>query len=588
MLNNNLFITEQNTQTWANMITEEFGVQDKNKLAWVSEVAAIHEAYENMLGVQGTPAGGAVNIPSQGVGPMYATALNTPGMGNPAAPAALDPNQVTTVGGFMGQRPGSGDIPMSTLPMALNVALMTIGLELVPVIPSKGPWHLLTYLDFPYAGGKHNYANNLTSLDGRGAGRENKPLFIKLLGDFTKLRDDKEFKEGKPLKVSSTKGTLAGYFKQWGRMDGGLIMEVKSCQDTNKKDIAIVDVFADTVTVAAGTTDDGFAEAGKFSATATATKADYVQTSVDLIDGYANFATGKKEAMTRAQNETGTGNTIGLRVFSKWIEMGSYEVTGQVTRQQLQDLPLYGVDAVSDVMQAMQNELTQHINQRILESVFRLGVQNAVQQKAYQGVDLNLYMGTADSKALSTFGVKEYADASGVDHLASWGNVKNSLMNTSAENVSTVQRRISSRVLAAANLIYQTSRRGRGTFIVTNAAIASALQDVSGYVVAPMANTLSQTSDSLYHAGTLGGLQVYVDPYMNWDDTRICVGRKGGPKEPGLVFMPYILADQVSIVAEGTMAQKMLVNSRFAIVPVGYFPEASYYTFCVSSDSGLI
>ena len=123
---------------------------------------------------------------------------------------------------------------------------------------------------------------------------------------------------------------------------------------------------------------------------------------------------------------------------------------------------------------------------------------------------------------------------------------------------------------------------------VTNAAIASALQDVSGYVVAPMANTLSQTSDSLYHAGTLGGLQVYVDPYMAWDDTRICVGRKGGPKEPGLVFMPYILADQVQIVAEGTMAQKMLVNSRFALVPIGFWPEASYYTFCVYSDSGLI
>lgn len=611
MLNNNLFITEQNTQTWANMITEEFGVQDKNKLAWVSEVAAIHEAYENMLGVQGTPAGGAVNIPSQGVGPMYATALNTPGMGNPAAPAALDPNQVTTVGGFMGQRPGSGDIPMSTLPMALNVALMTIGLELVPVIPSKGPWHLLTYLDFPYAGGKHNYANNLTKVDGRGAGRENKPLFIKLLGDFTKLRG--KVKEGDAIVANSTKGSLYGYFKQWGRMDGGLIMEVAACTTTAKgnnvdfktvaaeKNIAIVDIFGDAVTVRPGVTDDGFVAGTTENGTTVtittawtegdnvvATKADYVQTSVDLIDGYANFATGKKEAMTRAQNETGTGNTIGLRVFSKWIEMGSYEVTGQVTRQQLQDLPLYGVDAVSDVMQAMQNELTQHINQRILESVFRLGVQNAVQQKAYQGVDLNLYMGTADSKALSTFGVKEYADASGVDHLASWGNVKNSLMNTSAENVSTVQRRISSRVLAAANLIYQTSRRGRGTFIVTNAAIASALQDVSGYVVAPMANTLSQTSDSLYHAGTLGGLQVYVDPYMNWDDTRICVGRKGGPKEPGLVFMPYILADQVSIVAEGTMAQKMLVNSRFAIVPVGYFPEASYYTFCVSSDSGLI
>lgn len=578
---NNVFITEQNTQNWSNMITEEFGVEDKNKLAWVSEMAAIHEAYENMLGVQGTP-NQSVNINAQGVGPMYATALNTPGMGNPAAPSALDPNQATGLAGFYGQTPGSGDIPMSTLPMALNVALMTIGLELVPVVPSKGPWHLLTYLDFPYAGGKHNYANNLTKLDGKGAGRENKPLFIKLLGDFTQLRADAKFKEGVKLSVKNdTAGVeLTGWFKQWGRMDGGLIMEVEACKKDDT-DMAIVDVFA------SGAAAVKSADAA-FDNEATADKADYVQTSVDLIDGYANFATGKKEPMTRAQNETGTGNTIGLRVFSKWIEMGSYEVTGQVTRQQLQDLPLYGVDAVSDVMQAMQNELTQHINQRILEDVFKLGVTNAVNQKAFQGVDLNLYMGTATSLDLADFGVANYTDAAGVDHLATWGAVKNSLMNTAAENIHTVQRRISSRVLAAANLIYQTSRRGRGTFIVTNAAIASALQDVSGYVVAPMANTLSQTSDSLYMAGTLGGLRVYVDPYMAWDDTRICIGRKGGAKEPGLVFMPYILADQVSIVAEGTMAQKMLVNSRFAIVPVGWYPEANYLTICVKSESGLI
>lgn len=578
---NNVFITEQNTQNWGKMITEEFGVEDKNKLAWVSEMAAIHEAYENMLGVQGTPNAGIVNIPSQGVGPMYATALNTPGMGNPAAPSALDPNQATGLAGFYGQTPGSGDIPMSTLPMALNVALMTIGLELVPVVPSKGPWHLLTYLDFPYAGGKHNYANNLTKLDGKGEGRENKPLFIKILGDFTALRKDANLKEGVKVSVKGDAGVeLLGYYKQFGRMDGGLILEVISCKkDTD--DAAIVDVFSAGNVKVTGVD-------VTFGVEATATKADYVQTSVDLIDGYANFATGKKEPMTRAQNETGTGNTIGLRVFSKWIEMGSYEVTGQVTRQQLQDLPLYGVDAVSDVMQAMQNELTQHINQRILEDVFALGVTNAVNQKAFQGVDLNLYMGTDDALALSDFGVANYTDAAGVDHLATWGDIPNSLLNTSAENLHTVQRRISSRVLAAANLIYQTSRRGRGTFIVTNAAIASALQDVSGYVVAPMANTLSQTSDSLYMAGTLGGLRVYVDPYMAWDDTRICIGRKGGAKEPGLVFMPYILADQVSIVAEGTMAQKMLVNSRFAIVPVGWYPEANYYTLCVHSESGLV
>ena len=68
---------------------------------------------------------------------------------------------------------------------------------------------------------------------------------------------------------------------------------------------------------------------------------------------------------------------------------------------------------------------------------------------------------------------------------------------------------------------------------------------------------------------------------MAWDDNRILVDRKVAPKEPGLIFMLYILADKVSIVSEGTMAQKMLVNSRFAIVPVGLYPEASYIIFGV-------
>ena len=69
-----------------------------------------------------------------------------------------------------------------------------------------------------------------------------------------------------------------------------------------------------------------------------------------------------------------------------------------------------------------------------------------------------------------------------------------------------------------------TGRRGKGNICVTNLQIATALQDVSGYVVAPMANTMSQTSGSLYFAGQLGGVNIYVDPYMTWDDTRVCVG----------------------------------------------------------------
>ena len=293
--------------------------------------------------------------------------------------------------------------------------------------------------------------------------------------------------------------------------------------------------------------------------------------------------------MTRAQNETGTGNVIGLRLFSKWVQVGSYEVTGTVTRQQLQDLPLYGVDAVGKVMESLQNELTQHINQRILERVFALGVTNAAQQKVYSGVDLNLWMGTADTTLADMMPAGKYVDIYGVDQGTADWVVANSEVNTSAENLATRQRRIASRALYAANLIQTIGRRGRATWIVTNITVATALQDVSGYVVAPMVNNMAQDgSQNLYLGGTLAGLKVYVDPYMDWNDCRICVGRKGDANSPGLVFLPYILADQVQITAEGTMAPKMLLNSRFALAEIGFYPETMYFTFAVNSDFGII
>ena len=576
-------INENNgAQMWSKMITEQFGVKDSEKLNWVSQYAAIHEIHESSLGVQN-----GTMIPSQGVSPLYATPLNTVGMANPAAPSPLSP-ETTAPGNFYRQSTGSGDVPVSTLPMALNIALMTIGLELVPVIPSKGPWQLLTYMDFPYAGGKLGKSNEVARLDGKGEGRENKPLYFKVKNLNTKgIKgfDKSKLVDGETVFVfTADTYALTGKFKGFGRMDGALLLETVSAVKGSEP-ASIVEVFDAVNAATAPTVKIGSANATPLVKNAFGTygEVDFVQTQVDFVDGFANFANGKKEAMTRAQNETGTGNVIGLRLFSKWVQMGSYEVTGTVTRQQLQDLPLYGVDAVAKVMEALQNEITQSINARILEHVFALGVTNAVNQRAFQGVDLNLHMGSA-STTMDKTGAKTYADIMGVEHKTTWGEIKNSEVMTSAENLHTRQRRIASRVLAAATLIQNVGRRGRATWIVTNAQIAAALQDVSGYVVAPFANGMAQDgSQNLYLGGTLMGLKVYVDPYMDWNDTRICVGRKGNGNEPGVIFMPYILADTVSITAEGTMAPKMLVNSRYAIVDAGFYPETMYYTFVVDA-----
>ena len=582
-----MFLTEQNgAQMWSKMLKENFDVKDNDKLNWVSQYAANHEIHESALGVNAGHAG--MQVPGTGVNPLYATPLNTTGMGNPYAPQNV--NTMSTAPGADGnlwnQTVGSGDIPVSTLPMALNIALMTIGLELVPVVPAKGPWVMLSYMDFPYAGGKLGRVNE-TAFDGKGENGENKPIYVKIQGmKLEKIQDLRKagVKEGDAVTVN---GKKIGSFLGFGRMDGAPLVKVwDGTENEDLKDMSLREVFE---TFEAEKTGPTVKVGEKVVELKDAIRPDFVQTSVDLVDGFANFATGKKEAMTRAQNETGTGNVIGLRLFSKWVQVGSYEVTGTVTRQQLQDLPLYGVDAVGKVMEQLQNEITQHINQRILERVFALGVTNAAQQKVYQGVDLNLWMGKLDNTLDKMIAPGKYVDIYGNDHATPNWHVVNSEVNTSAENLSTRQRRIASRVLAAANLIQTVGRRGRATWIVTNTMIATALQDVSGYVVAPMVNNMAQDgSQNLYLGGTIAGLKVYVDPYMNWDDCRICVGRKGDANSPGVVFMPYILADSVSITAEGTMAPKMLVNSRFAIAEIGFYPETQYYTFVVGSEFGLI
>ena len=568
-------ITE-NSQKWSQIISEEFGVKDQNKVNWMSQYAQNHEIFEAVQGgdAAGGPAGG-----------IYSTPLNTLGMGNPMMPMGVGFNGADGKASGAGigntgadfhnplyQR-GSGDIPMSTLTMSLEVAAMTIGLELVPVIPANGPWAMLSYMDFPYAGGKLGRINE-TALDGKGDNDGNKPIYIKF---YVAGVDKSKVEKGAAVTVGKFNGEFIGF----SRIDNSVIVKVKDCTDANT---SIADAFKAATEVKVGD--------NTITIEAGSVRADLVSGMADHVQGFANFFDGADDPMTRAQNETGVGNTIGARMFTKMVQMGSYEVTGSVTRQQLQDMPLYGVDVVGKVLEAMQNEISQSINNRILDRVFRLGVTNAKVQKEYQGVDLNLYFGSTlnAEKDLAKFpGASKFIGIDGKNATEGWGVVKNATQNTSAENFTTHQRRIMTRLMAAANLIANVSRFGRGQWAVCSTGMLSALQDCAGFVVAPMVNNLVQDgSKSLYFAGSIAGLNIYVDPYMTWNDNRICVGRKSDGNTPGVIFMPYILADTVQIVAEGTMAPKMLVNSRFAIVDAGFHPEQSYFTFMVDADGSYL
>ena len=50
------------------------------------------------------------------------------------------PGDPGSMNAFPGQAVGSGDRPFSLLPLAMQVAAQTVGLDLVPVVPMQGPY----------------------------------------------------------------------------------------------------------------------------------------------------------------------------------------------------------------------------------------------------------------------------------------------------------------------------------------------------------------------------------------------------------------------------------------------------------------
>jgi hypothetical protein len=524
---------------WSPILESEVGITDRSKVEWMSKYCHYHELYEsNSYSVLG-----AVN-----------------GMG-----ATRFPGDPGTQDNFYTQTTGSGDKAHTLLPLAMQVAAQTVGLDLVPVVPMPGPMGVLTYLDFVYAGGKTS-----------GTG-DNIPTLIKVNYGSTSI----------PAFVAGgTSDTINGITLAYvgaSRIDGYPIFHVRGTLSSGTLlTVATTAIGVTGISGVTGATDGLTIELVKaledhitgFSGKALLEE-DY--TGFDINDPYS-----------RNDGEGTMDNIMNLSLFNKSVEAKTFQVAAAVTREQVQDLKQFGVDAVSQVESVLINELTQSINKNILDRLFFLGERNHEFVLRTQGQNFFLNLGStaitvgASCSSATNFGAYIQSTALRNEVVAA-----TEVINSASENLHTRQRKIMSKILAIANLIAIRGRRGPATFVVTNGQVCSALQDVAGFIPAPMANTINQMSGSLYPIGTLAGLAIYNDPNRAWNDTRFCVGRKGDGNSPGLVFMPYLMAESVQTIAEGTMAPKVAVKSRYALVEAGFHPETMYMTSGVNLGASL-
>lgn len=523
--------------TWK-PILEGYGA-DVAKTPWLAEYAHNHAIFDN-----------ATPLFEQSAPGVF---LQTPGslggfMGNPQAPTSNNGGTPFSGGvknSYSAAGNGSGDKFPSLLPVAIQVAAKTIGFDLVPVIPMDSPVGFLPYLDYLYAGGR------------TGAG-DFDPYLVKIEGAYSD--DFPAASPGDVLTVSSNTDFVL-HFVGYSRVDGQLIAKVVEDAASGGNDTLAGSLVGNTVTIAGGVSGNvtgvalvsalenhisGFTSVSDADYAATAFTGSYLPTTGDVPNG-----------MTRENGENSKFRQMGLRMFTKFVEARTDQVSISATVEQIQDLNrVWNYDVVSMLENVAVNDLAQSINKQLVDRVFQLA--------AVHNTEIDLVEGPGCTTLDLSTGTGGF------------------------ENVSTLQRRLVTKVLELANLIYHRGRFGAGTFMVTNGRLASALADVAGYSIAQVPTDMTGVAGNLYPAGKVYGVQVYVDPNLSWGDTRLAIGRKGADEEPGVKFMPYIMAESLQTIAEGTFSPKIGMKSRYAITEAGWHPETQYVNMDIQGDIAVL
>ncbi len=504
---------------------------------------------------------------------------NVIGMGNVANPASASSYN----GGIWNPayQTGTGDIPSYVFGLQSHIAMHCIGFDLMPTIAVDTPKFVINYVDTVYGGGP---------LDDS----ENQPSYIELSSaTFTAA-----FVKANALKRGVTELVIRGEagdakpamkvrFMLASTVKAALTVEVLST-GTVATDHTYTATNAYSVKDVVSSVEAHIADAkviiGATVLTLALLKAGYASaTRTNITEAATN--NNSRKGMSRAQHEKGPKHKLNIISFDKQLEAEGLEIEADTSNIQIKDLAAQGINVIAKLYNGVQNQLVQSLDEIILDHLYALGVEHAVNTVRSQGINHSLYIGVPANAHLATSAIDvEFLDMQGTDVRTDMGNIINSLPSSGYENQMTHADRLYSRILLVSEFIAQQNRIGAPDFMVLGGALAACLKKNSKFAVNPTTNTLSQTPELHYTGTVYETINVYKNPRIDFNDPRILLGRRGNDTDPGAKFLAYDLAASRQTIAEGTMAEKIRVWSRFKIADVGFYPETNYYTLLAVND----
>ncbi len=543
-------------------VLENMGVNG-DRVEWMAEYAEFHSINEN----------------------AYVNASNVAGMGSVVAaqPSSLAGN---TIASFAGQI-GSGDVGQNMLPVAMKIAAQTIGLDLVAVKPTPGPKIDLLYIDFQYDDtrlGANDERPQVFKLNVGGTASALQSAMLTGVGSTIVqsqggLQNGRFFYSINPTGTASLGAATASQtepaskagvveFLGFSRIDGypmfrayrqantahttnpGIASTLWSFDVTRNTFNPTASMISQITSVAGVSINSGFASIELVSALE-----DHIPGFVATWNQGGTGFTGNYPMDRQMDDDTYAG-VIGPKISSKTITVGTIEVTSALRRTEIEDIKANtGMDIVQKMESILVNELSQTISKQIVAKIFEMGDLNRLSAPIRTGTETIFDLNTA--YATSTLG---------------------------GETTHAVQRKLITRLSHASNYLATEGRIGPAQYLITNGGLAAALQDVAGYTINPVKSKMN-SQGQLYPVGSIGDISIYVDPYMKYNDNRIVIGRKNNPDQPGIIFVPYLMAQSISVISEATFAPRMLLRSRYAVAEVGWYPQKQFMTIRVTDTA---
>jgi len=542
-------------------VLENMGVEG-DRVEWMSEYAEFHSINEN----------------------AYVNASNVTGMGAVLNPVVGVNNPTGTIQGanWTGVA-GSGDVGQNLLPVAMKIAAQTIGLDLVAVKPTPGPKIDLLFIDFRYDDTRTGDADERPQVFKLNAININAIKSAILTGGGASINQSTGGLQNGPFYYSinptgqsglnaTASQTIPGTASKQGvveflgfsRIDGFPMF--RAFRQVNTAHTVVggpansawqFDQTRNTFSPTSSMISQITSIAGTPTNTPTV---DLVSALEDHIPGFsanwAQYGSGfnGQYPMDRGMDDDSYAGVIGPKISSKTVAVGTIEVSSALRRTEIEDIKANtGMDIVQKMESILVNELSQTISKQIVAKIFELGTLNRT------SAPLNATTGN------SIFDLDT--------------NYANGTLG--GETTHAVQRKLITKIAHASNFIATEGRVGPAQYLITNGGLAAALSDIAGYTINPVKSKMN-ASGQLYPVGSIGDISIYVDPYMRYNDNRIVLGRKNNPDQPGIIFVPYLMAQSISIISEATFAPRMLLRSRYAVTEVGWFPQKQFMTIQVT------